>query len=97
MDPTGQFPYKSSGGNEYILIAYNHDGNSILTQALTNRETNSIVDVWTIINIKFKAAGLQPNMYMLDNELSNDLRKVFTKKNIYFQLERPHIHRSNAA
>ena len=67
MDLTGWLPYKSSSGSEYILIAYNYDRIAILVQALKNKEINSIVDVWTIINSFFEAAGLQPNMYILDN------------------------------
>ena len=38
MDLIGRFPYKSSRGSEYILIAYNYDGNAILAQSLKNRE-----------------------------------------------------------
>ena len=34
IDLTGRFPYKSSRGNEYILIAYNYDGNTILAEPL---------------------------------------------------------------
>ena len=34
MDLTGRFPYKSSRGNEYILISYNYDGNTILAEPL---------------------------------------------------------------
>ena len=32
MDLTGRFPYKSTRGNEYILIAYHYDSNVILEQ-----------------------------------------------------------------
>ena len=39
-DSTGRFPYKSSRGYDYILIAYNYDGNTILAKPLKNRETN---------------------------------------------------------
>ena len=87
MGLMGRFPYKLSCGNEYILIAYNYDGNAILAQALKNRDENLIVDAWTLINSRFEASGLQPNMYILDNECSNDLRKSFVKNKIYFQLE----------
>ena len=34
MDLTGRFPYKSSRGNKYILIAYNYDGNTTLAEPL---------------------------------------------------------------
>ena len=34
MDLMGRFPYQSSRGHEYILVAYNYDGNAILAQPL---------------------------------------------------------------
>ena len=38
MDLIGQFPYKSSRGNEYILIAYHVDANAFLGIPIKNRE-----------------------------------------------------------
>ena len=32
-DLTGRFSYKSSRGNEYILVAYHYDGNFIIAEA----------------------------------------------------------------
>ena len=40
-DLTGRFPYRSSQGNEYILVGYNYDGNDILAEAIKNRQTKS--------------------------------------------------------
>ena len=31
-DLTGKFPYRSSRGNNYIMVAYNYDGNAILAE-----------------------------------------------------------------
>jgi hypothetical protein len=41
-DLTGQFPHRSSRGNEYLIVVYNHDSNSILVIALVeqNRSRN---------------------------------------------------------
>ena len=33
---TGRFPYRSSRGNEYILVGYHYDANAILCTALKN-------------------------------------------------------------
>ena len=60
MDLTGRFPYKSSRGNEYIMVAYCYDGNTILAQPLKNREEKSIVDAWRTINKRLTKAGLKP-------------------------------------
>ena len=74
MDLTGRFPYKSSQGNEYILVAYSYDSSAILAQAFKNREAKSIVDAWTIINDRLSKGGIQSNNWMLDNECSNELK-----------------------
>eukprot|EP00957_Ditylum_brightwellii_P003570 270517-Ditylum_brightwellii.AAC.1 len=37
LDLTGQFPHKSSRGNEYLYVMYDSDGNTILAQAILNR------------------------------------------------------------
>lgn len=47
---TGHFPYRSSWGNEYILVAYHYDGNGILVEPLKNCNAKSIVNTWEIIN-----------------------------------------------
>ena len=33
-DLTGRFPYRSSSGNEYILVGYHFDGNVILGEPI---------------------------------------------------------------
>ena len=97
MDLTGRFPYKSSRGNEYILVAYHFDANAILVDALKNREAKTITEAWENINNRIKKGGLQPNTYILDNECSNMLRDAFHKNEINYQLDKPHMHRANAA
>ena len=37
-DQTGQFPVRSSAGNQYILVLYDYDSNAILTEALKTRQ-----------------------------------------------------------
>ena len=44
-----------------------------------------------------KLRGEQPLLYILDNEILQDLRKVFLKNKVDFQLVPPRIHRQNAA
>ena len=45
-DLTGRFPYRSSRGNEYILVGYHYDSNAILVQPLGNREAKTITNAW---------------------------------------------------
>ena len=96
-DLTGRFPYRSSRGNEYILVAYNYDGNCILAEAIKNREAKSITSAWTSMNTKFAVAGIQPKVYLLDNEISKEFKAALHKANVTFQLVPPHCHRANLA
>ena len=89
-DLTGRFPYRSSRGNEYILVGYHYDANSILVQALRNREAQTLTAAWTTLNDRFCVAGVQPSTYIMDNECSTELKYALTKENILWQLVLPH-------
>ena len=97
VDLTGRFPYRSSRGNEYILVGYNYDGNCILAEPVKNREAASITKAWQKMNKKFEIAGIQPEVYLLDNEISLEFKAALKKENISFQLVPPHCHRANLA
>ena len=83
MDLTGKFPHCSASGHEYLLLVYNYDANAILVEPLKNRQAKTIADGWENINQKFATAGVQPNTYVLDNEVSNTLNKAFEKYTVY--------------
>ena len=97
MDLTGRFPYKSSRGNEYILIGYHFDSNAILGIPLKNRQAGTITKAWKELQEKFKNAGTAPNTWILDNETSHNLQEAMTKYTIKFQFVPPHNHRANLA
>ena len=66
-DLTGRFPYRSSRGNEYIMVGYHFDANAIVAEPIKNRQAQTLTDGWKILNSKFAKAGIQPNTYILDN------------------------------
>ena len=74
-DLTGRFPYRSSRGHEYIMIAYNYDANCILVEPLKNRQGQSITTVWNTMHKQFSIAGVDPHIYVLDNEVSSELKR----------------------
>ena len=96
-DLTGRFPYKSSRGNQYILIAYHNDSNAILAEPLSDRRGNTIIKTWQKINDVFVQRDFKPNLYILDNEISGELKAALAKNKIDYQLTPPYIHRRNAA
>ena len=46
VDLTGRFPKRSSRGNEYILVGYHYDGNTIVATPIRDRTATSIVNAW---------------------------------------------------
>ena len=49
------------------------------------------------MNGKFHIAGIQPEVYLLDNEISQEFKSALQKEKYYFQLVPPHCHRTNLA
>ena len=96
-DLTGRFPFRSSRGNEYLLVVYDYDSNAILVEPLKNRTASVITKAWEKIHTTFKNRGVAPNLYILDNEISGDFKDALKKNTVQFQLTPPHMHRRNAA
>jgi hypothetical protein len=96
-DQTGKFHTPSSRGNHYIFVLYHTDTNSIHTVAIPNRLAGTIRDAWEATHKMLIHQGHPPELYVLDNECSDDLKKAFLKYNVQFQRVPPKEHRVNAA
>ena len=96
-DLTGRYPITSSRGNQYIIICYDYDTNSIQAQPTKTRNAAEIRD--TTINMlnNLSENGHQPSIHIMDNEASIILKQALLKYKIKYQLVPPHIHRRNAA
>ena len=96
-DLTGAYPHKSSRGNQYIFVLYDYDENAILTQPIKNRQAATIHNAWLSLHQVLQRSGNAPNLYIMDNEASRDMKDSMTKHKINFQLAPTHIHRRNTA
>ena len=96
-DQTGKFPITSSRGNKYVFVFYHYDTNVILGYALKSRTTTDICAAWNIAFKNLKSHGEAPNVHILDNECSNEMKTMFQNEKVKYQLVPPHIHRRNAA
>ena len=77
QDLTGRFPVKLSSGNKYILIGYHYDANCIIGHPVKDRKAPTLTKAQTNLHDEFKQAWVEPDVWILDNEVSNDLKKVF--------------------
>ena len=96
-DLTGKFAVQSDIGNNYILVAYHCYDNNIITTPLKNITGSCILSGITKIHNKLRKRGLTPKLQIMDNEVSEDLKKYFEDPDIQFQLVPPHMYRRNAA
>jgi hypothetical protein len=96
-DQTGQFPVVSSSGNHYLFVLYNQDTNYIHAIAIPNRQAATLRDAWETTHKLLIQQGHPPDLHILDNECSQELKSAFQKYKIQFQRVPPHVHRVNAA
>ena len=81
---TGRFPKRSSCRNEYILIGYHYDRNYIHGIPVKNRKGSSISAGWKELNNIFKSMEVALEIYVLDNQISQDLRDAFNEELIQY-------------
>jgi hypothetical protein len=96
-DQTGKFIVASSAGNNYVLVVYDYDSNSILVAPMRSRTGPCILTAFQGIHARLVAAGLRPQLHRLDNECSAALKTFLRESDIDFQLVPPRLHRRNAA
>ena len=96
-DLTGRFPYKSTAGNEYLYIMYDFDSNAIMALPIKNRQAKTLVTAWDTLQQHFTKNGHTVKHFIMDNEISWDLRAALKKYKYTFELTPPHMHRRNAA
>ena len=96
-DQTGRFPVPSSRGNNYIFVLYHQDTNTIHAVAIPNRKAASIRNAWEQTHKILVHQGHPPDLHVLDNECSQDLKDAFAKYQIKYQRVPPKEHRANAA
>ena len=79
------------------MIFYDYDYNLILYNPIKTRQAAEITSSWKTLFLKRQTNGHAPELYILENECSEELRKSFKKYQVTFQLVPPHVHRQNAA
>ena len=78
-DDYGRFPIRSRSGNEYIMIAYNCDSNTILQAPFVNRKYKHRIRAYNSIMPKLSDRGHHVEVQILDNEVSAELKKTIVK------------------
>jgi hypothetical protein len=96
-DQTGRFPIPSPRGNHRVFVLCHQDTNAIHAVAIPNGKAASIRNAWETIHKKLMQQGHAPNLHVLQNECSQELKDAIAKCKIAFQQVPPKEHRANAA
>ena len=75
-DLTGIYSVQSDRVNNHILVVYHYDANDILTAPLKNIIGPCILNGITKIHDKWRKRGLTPKLHIMDNEVSEDLKRI---------------------
>ena len=75
-DDCGRFPIRSRSLNEYIMIAYHFDSNTILQAPFVNRKDKHRIRAYNPIMKKLTDRGHHVDIQILDNEVSAEFKKT---------------------
>ena len=93
----GRFPITSSKANNYILVAYHYDSNTIYAEPLKSWTGLELNTAYHKIHILLSNRGLKPSLHILDNEFPNVFKTFMREVNETFQWVPPHIHCRNSS
>jgi hypothetical protein len=98
MDDTSRFPVRTHSENQYIMIAFQANGNLTLQQAFKSKSNRHCIVAYNAIMTRLVARGLLVDLQILDNEASTACKEAITFKwNAEFQLVSPDMHCQNRA
>ena len=94
----GRFPIRSRSGNEYIMIAYHCDSNTILHATFANRTDKHRIRAYNSIITRLTNRVHHVNVQILDNEVSVEYKRVIEEDwKVEYQLVPPNVYRRNIA
>ena len=76
---------------------YNYDSNATVFEPLKNCQTKEMTKAFRSCCEKLKITPTNNNLFILDNECSQDIKNIIKIYDSKFQLVPPHQHRQNAA
>ena len=95
-DDCGRFPIMSRSGNEYNIIAYHCDSNTILQAPFVNRKDKHRIRAYNSIMQNLADRGYNVYIQILDIEVSAEFKKSIEKYwGAIYQLVPPNVHRRN--
>jgi hypothetical protein len=83
-DVTGNFPTRSSKGNNGLMICYSYDANYIRPISMKSKSGAEWVRSFGIVFDEMMSKGFKPKLQKIDNEASAALKQYFTEKEMNY-------------
>ena len=96
-DQPGKFLVPSLSGNNYIMVLYDLDTNSILSEPMKSRTGEEMTRAFKKLHAYLTARGHRPKLHTLDNEASSLLKDFLDSESVKYQLTPIGSHRTNRA
>lgn len=80
-----------------MYVMYDFDSNAILGLPVKSRQAKTLTNAWEQLQKKLTKHGHETKHYIMDNEISGELKSALQKYNMTYELTPPHMHRRNAA
>ena len=90
---TGPFPFTSSKGNRYVMVAIHVDTSYIFVEPMKNRTSGHMIEMYQRIIERMTASGLGLKKHYLDNKASEDFKTAIEKNDCEFEKVAPGNHR----
>ncbi|KAL7478588.1 hypothetical protein ACHAW6_004347 [Cyclotella cf. meneghiniana] len=85
-------------GNKYIMVLVEIDSNAILVEPMKSRHDTEMIRAYDVLVKCLKNANIHPQKHVLDNEISNNMKKHITERHKFnMELVPPGDHCFNAA
>ncbi len=96
-DLTGSFPFMTLDGSVCFLVMYHYEANAIFAIPIAGLDDVTIFEAYKKKFNELTAKGLQVKLNIMDNQVTQYIKKFLTEEQCKLKLVKPHNHQMNAA
>ncbi len=96
-DLTGLFPFMLFDGSICFFVLYHYESNAILATPIAGLDNVSIYIAYKKFFEDLTAKGFKPKLNVMDNQVTQHIKKFLTENDCKLQIVKPHNHGVNAA
>ena len=79
------------------MVWYHYDTNSIVGHPVKSRSDTDVLETLNHLYKYYDTYGYPPNIYIMDNKVSTEIKRAIMRRKGTYQLVEPHNHRTLVA